>query len=230
MPEADRFAQAIEILKETGYTWQQEPVIDPASRDPVVTPGVGLTMPNGQLVPAVTLLAPAPGFDPYRTTFAIWIGQWLEEIGVSTTVDTTDFDSTFDAVFPPQTEESAQAWDLYVLGWRNFDVSLPGTSLVAFFHSREDVVTGGGFNTTGYQSPRFDEVADAFEAATDVNSAADLTKEMDLIIAGDLPYVVLFRTQIVEVYSSKVEFPTDVIMGGHSGFANAWPSAVRIEN
>jgi ABC-type transport system substrate-binding protein len=99
---------------------------------------------------------------------------------------------------------------------------------VAFFHSREDSVSGGGFNTPGYASDRFDKTANAFEAATDFESAAELTQEMDLIIAEDLPYVVLFRTQVIEAYLTRVQFPTEVIMGGHSGFPNAWPSAVVV--
>ena len=49
-----------------------------------------------------------------------------------------------DAVFPPQTDETATSWDMYMLGWGGGDVSLPGTSQVAFFHSSEDAVTGGG--------------------------------------------------------------------------------------
>ena len=71
-------------------------------------------------------------------------------------------------------------------------------------------------------------MADAFDDATDMESAAELTKEMDLILAEDLPYVVLFRTSIIEAYRTTVRFPADVIMGGHFGFPNVWPSAVRV--
>ena len=77
-------------------------------------------------------------------------------------------------------------------------------------------------------SERFDAAADAFEAATDVATAAELTMEMDLILAEELPYVVLFRTPIIEAYFANVQFPAEVIMGGHSGFPNAWPSAVQL--
>ncbi len=228
LSEADRFLDAVQILKDAGYTWDAEPIIDPENADPVGTAGVGLTMPNGTKIPEIRILAPGPGYDPFRATFSIWVEQWMNDLGIPAVADPTDFNAIVSAVFPPQTEESATAWDMYMLGWGGGDVSLPGTSQVAFFHSREDAVTGGGFNTPGYKSDRFDAVADAFEAATDVASAAELTKEMDLILAEELPYVVLFRTPIIEAYVSSVVFPANTIMGGHSGFPNGWPSAVQV--
>ena len=51
---------------------------------------------------------------------------------------------------------------------------------------------------------------------------------MDLILAEDLPYVVLFRASIIEAQRTNLEFPAQVIMGGHSGFPNVWPNAVRM--
>lgn len=228
MSEADRFLTAVQILKDAGYTWASEPVIDPENPDPVVTPGQGLTMPNGTVVPSLSILAPGPGYDPFRATFSIWVEQWLNDLGVPAVAEPTDFNAIVAATFPPQTAETALGWDMYMLGWGGGDVSLPGTSQVAFFHSREDAVEGGGFNTPGYKSERFDAVADAFEAATDVETAAELTKEMDQILAEELPYVVLFRTPIIEAYRSQVVFPADTIMGGHSGFPNGWPNAVSL--
>lgn len=228
MSEADRFLTAVQILKDAGYTWTAEPEIDPENPDPVVTPGEGLTMPNGTAIPELTILSPGPGYDPFRATFAIWMETWMKDLGMPVTAEPTDFNAIVAATFPPQTDETARAWDMYILGWGGGDVSLPGTSQVAFFHSREDAVTGGGFNTPGYNSEEFDAVADAFEAATDVETAAELTKEMDAILARDLPYVVLFRTPIIEAFNATTQFPTDTIMGGHSGFANGWPNAVQV--
>lgn len=228
MSEADRFLTAVQILKDAGYTWDSEPEIDPENPDPVVTPGEGLTMPNGTAVPEIEILAPGPGYDPFRATFSIWVEQWMNDLGIPAVAEPTDFNAIVAAVFPPQTEETALDWDIYMLGWGGGDVSLPGTSQVAFFHSREDAVSGGGFNTPGYNSEEFDATADAFEAATDVETAAELTMEMDAILARDLPYVVLFRTPIIEAFNATTQFPADTIMGGHSGFANGWPNAVQV--
>jgi ABC-type transport system substrate-binding protein len=154
--------------------------------------------------------------------------SWMQELGVPVTAEPTDFNAIVNATFPPQTPETVLQWDMFVLGWGGGDPSLPGTSQVAFFHSREDSVTGGGFNVPGYNSPEFDAAADAFEAAGTLEEAAELTQEMDAILARDLPYVVLFRTPIIEAYRSNVQFPVETIMGGQQGFPNAWPNAVDV--
>ena len=228
MSEADRFLEAVQILTDAGYTWDVEPVIDPENPDPVTASGEGLTMPNGTPVPELTILAPGPGYDPFRATFAIWMETWMKDLGIPVTAEPTDFNAIQAATFPPQTPESVLQWDMYMLGWGGGDPTLPGTSTVAFFHSREDAVTAGGFNTPGYNSEEFDATADAFEAATTIEQAAELTKEMEAILARDLPYVVLFRTPIIEAFNATTQFPTDTIMGGHSGFSNAWPNAVQV--
>lgn len=229
--EGARFETAIQILKDAGYTWTTEPVVvrdDEGTYLEVNPKGEGLTLPNGDPVQELSILTPGPGYDPFRATFSIYMESWMQEIGIPVTAEPTDFNAIVDATFPPQTPESALEWDMYVLGWGGGDPSLPGTSTRAFFHSDQDSVTGGGFNTPGYNSAEFDEVANAFDAATTIEEAAELTQEMDAILARDLPYVVLFRTPIIEAFGANVTFPAQTIMGGHQGFPNAWPNAVGV--
>jgi ABC-type transport system substrate-binding protein len=230
MDEGTRFDTAIQILKDAGYTWTTDPVV---ARDADgifidVTPGEGIVMPNGTAVPELEILAPGPGYDPFRATFSIWVEQWLNDLGIPAVAVPTDFNAITDATFPPQTPETGLAWDMYMLGWGGGDPSLPGGSTRAFFHSDQDSVEFGGFNTPGYKSDEFDAVANAFDAATTVEEAAELTKEMDAVLARDLPYVVLFRTPIIEASVGGVQFPTQTIMGGQQGFPNAWPNAVEV--
>jgi ABC-type transport system substrate-binding protein len=230
--EGERYDAAITILKDAGYTWTSEPVVnrEDLGEGPVfvdVTPGVGLTMPNGTAVPPLTLMAPGPGYDPFRATFAIWIEQWANQLGIPLSTASMAFNAISATVFDGTTPEALNAWDMYMLGWGGGDPSLPGTSLTFFFHSREDTAAGGS-NSPGYHSDRFDAASDAFEAATDLATAAELTKEMDQIIAEELPYIVLFRTPIIEAYRSGVQFPVETIMGGQQGFPNAWPNAVKV--
>jgi ABC-type transport system substrate-binding protein len=229
MDEGTRFETAIQILRDAGYTWQSDPVVN-YDADGVfvdVTPGKTLTMPNGTQVPELTLLAPGAGYDPFRATFAIWIEQWANQLGVPLTTASMAFNAISATAFDGSSSEALLAWDMYMLGWGGGDPSLPGTSLTFFFHSREDTANGGA-NSPGYRSTRFDQTSDAFEAATDLATAAQLTKEMDAIIAEELPYIVLFRTPIIEAFRAGVEFPVQTIMGGHQGFPNAWPNAVRV--
>lgn len=226
--EGERFEMAVEILRNAGYSWQVEPEIDPLSATPVIVPGEGLTMPNGERVPGLKILSPRMGDDRFRATFAIHMEEGMRKLGIPVEVAASSFDSIIEAVFRPQTAEAALEWDLYILGWGRMDVASPGASQVIWFHSSEDTVRTGGFNTTGYRSEEFDAVADAFSSATDLATAAELTMRMEAIIARDLPYLVLFRTPVIEAIRSNVVFPVETIMGGHAGFARAWPNAVQL--
>jgi len=231
MSTADRLDAAIAILREAGYTWSTEPVVvrDLDGVFVEVNPrGEGLTMPNGQRVPELAVLAPGEEHDPYRATYATHLESQAQEIGIPIVAELTDFDSIVAAVFPPQTPESVLQWDLYMLAWGSGTPVPPGILLRAIFHSDQDTVEYGGFNTTGYRSPEFDETANAFDAATDAITAGAMTRDMEAIIARDLPYVVLFRIPILEGYRSRVRFPVANVLSGHSGFANVWPSAVEM--
>jgi len=228
--EGERFETAIQIMKDAGYTWDVEPVVsrDDDGNYTDTSPGSGLRNPDGSAVPELTLLAPGPGYDPFRATFSIWVEQWANDLGIPLVAEPTDFNAIVDATFPPQTPETALEWDMYMLGWGGGDPSLPGTSSVAFFHSREDAVAGGGFNTPGFNNADFDAAADAFEASTTLEDAQTYTFEMERILQEEVPYVVLFRTPIIEAFGTNVAFPVDTIMGGMQGFPNAWPSSVQI--
>lgn len=228
--ESQRFEGALQALRDAGYTWDTEPSVqyDAAGNATGTVAGEGLTMPNGEKVPELEILAPGQEEDPYRATFASWIGTRLNELGIPAVVVPADFSSIIASVFPPQTPETALGWDMYVLGWGQIAPALPGLSQVAFFHSREDAVLGGGFNTSGFNNPDFDAAANAFEAATTVEEARRWTWEMERILAEELPYVVLFRPAVIEAFTSAVQFPAEVIMGGHHAYPKAWPNAVRI--
>lgn len=229
-PDADcgelRFNEAIGILKDAGYTWDVEPAYNPGAGKG--EGAEGLRGPDGALIPELELLAPGPGYDPLRATFSQWIATFADGLGIRINARPTDFNAIIANVFPPQTPESILEWDLYILGWGGGDPSLPATSSVAFFHSREDAVTGGGFNTPGYASDEFDAAADAFEAATDLETAQELTFQIEEILTRDMPYVWLFRAPIIEAYRSSLEFPVDDIYGGLQSFPNGFPGAVKV--
>ena len=230
MDEADRYEAAVAMLSDAGYTWEIEPevVIDQEGSFVDITPGAGLTLPNGVPIPELTILA-APGSveDPMRVTFALWIEQWMADLGMSVSTEPTDFETIIDTVVSPDSSETATSWDLHVLGWGRPDVALPGLTLVALFHSRNGVDVGGS-NTTAYASPEFDAAADSFVASSTVEEAVRWTKEMERIISEDLPYLPLFRAPVIEGFGSHVDFAVDAIMGGHGSVPTAWPATIRI--
>ena len=68
-------------------------------------------MPNGEPVPAMEVLAPSAGYDPLRSTFAIWIERWLSEVGIPLRANLTGFNVIVEKVF------DQQDFDMWILGW-----------------------------------------------------------------------------------------------------------------
>jgi ABC-type transport system substrate-binding protein len=207
LSRGDRIAQAVALLKGAGFTWQTEPKMSQDGKF-VEVEGKGLKMPNGQPVPSLEILAPSPGYDPLRSTFAIWIERWLNEVGIPTKARLTGFNVIVETINDPD------RFDIWILGW---GLSLFPDYLEAFFHSRHSVP--GGHNRGGYSNPEFDKLADELLTETDLNEARKKAFKMQEFLADDLPYVVLFTTPVLETYrSDRLKFPyTQTLNGLQSG-------------
>ena len=203
MTRAERVARAVELLKGAGFTWETEPRVSEDGRF-VEQRGEGLKMPNGEPVPEMEVLAPSAGYDPLRSTFAIWIERWMTEVGIPLRADLTGFNLIVEKVF------DQQDFDLWILGW---SLTLFPDYLEAFFHSRHADLEG--LNAGGYSNPEFDRLADELLEETDLETARRQVFEMQSFLAEELPYVVLFTTPIVETYrSDRIEFPYTENLGG----------------
>ena len=203
MTRGERIARTVELLKGAGFTWETEPRVSEDGRF-VEQRGEGLKMPNGQPMPAISILAPSPGYDPLRSTFAIWIERWLNEVGIPVHADLTGFNLIVEKVF------DQQDFDMWILGW---GLSLYPDYLESFFHSRHSGLEG--HNAGGYNNPEFDRLADELLAETDVEAARNLVFELQAFLAEDLPYVPLFDTPLVEAYrSDQVDYPYTHSLGG----------------
>ncbi len=217
MTRAERIGRAVELLREAGFTWETEPQVSEDGNF-VEQQGEGLKMPNGEPVPPMELLAPSPGYDPLRSTFAIWIERWLSEVGIPLRANLTGFNVIVDKVF------NQQDFDMWILGW---GLSAFPDYLEAFFHSRHSELEG--HNPGGYNNPEFDRLADELLAETDLEEARRQVFEMQAFIAEDLPYVALFDTPIVETYrSERIDFPYTETWGGLQSAAGM-PSLVNFK-
>jgi ABC-type transport system substrate-binding protein len=206
----ERFTQAVQILKDGGFTWDVDPQWDPDNQELLAGTGTGLKDPGGATVPELELLAPGPGYDPLRSTYSVWIAEWASNLGIPVKANPTGFSVIVDKAFA--LGEEALNWDMYILGWGLGDASLP-TFHESFFASYQDSAEGG-FNTPGYANDRVDELAAELLAASDVNTARAAVQEMDRIIVEEAPYVVLFQTPILEAYRTTLMFPfTDSLDG-----------------
>ena len=198
----ERTEKVVKLLKEAGFTWEKEPKV--SENGTVEQEGEGLKMPNGEPMPKLEILSPSPGYDPLRSTFAIWIERWLNDIGIPARAKLTDFNVIVERIRDPE------GFDIWILGWglSNFP-----DYLEAFFHSRN--AEGDGLNRGGYSNPEFDALADALLAETDLNAARDQVFKMQEFLADDLPYVVLFTTPLLETYrADRLEFPYTETLGG----------------
>lgn len=214
----ERVKEAVSILKEAGYSWEVEPQVD-VERNEVTRRGRGLKMPDGSLVEEFELLAPGPGYDPLRATFAIWIERWANEVGIPVRVRLTDFSLIVDRVF------TKQDFDAWMLGWSLGSPAFP-TFFNAFFHSRYS--EPGGFNAQGYSNPEYDALVEKFLATLDIEEAREVAFRLQEILAKDLPYIVLFDTEIVEAYRrDRVKYPFTKVLGGIQ-FLDGMPSSVHL--
>jgi peptide/nickel transport system substrate-binding protein len=209
--EFERLERAVGILREAGYSWQQEPAVtrDDDGEPVDIQAGSGLTMPDGQPVPDLELLTPGPGYDPLRATYGVWIERWAQELGIPLRANLTGFGVIVDAVFVDPEPD----WDLYILGWSLGNPAIP-TFYESFFHSRHAIP--GGNNAPAFQNAEFDAAVDRFMAAATEEEAYEiLWSEVEPILAEELPYTVLFDTPILEFYRrAEVIWPFTETIGG----------------
>ncbi|MCS7198282.1 MAG: ABC transporter substrate-binding protein [Candidatus Bipolaricaulota bacterium] len=208
LKEAEKAAQAIELLKKAGFTWEVEPKVDIAGNR--VTPGRGLKY-KGKAVAPFELLAPHQGYDPLRATFALHIEERLNKIGIPVKVNLTGFNTIANRVF------DEQKFDAWILGW-----GLGGTFpdyLVEFFHSRNSGL--GGFNPQGYNNPEYDKIAEEFEKACELSKLKELAFKMQEMLSDELPYVPLFNAPLFEAYRADVivgeRMPYEKVLDGIQG-------------
>ncbi len=208
LSRGERIAQAVELLKSAGFTYEEEPEISEDGNF-VSKQGRGLKMPDGSPVPEMTLLAPSAGYDPMRSTFAIWVDRWLNDIGIPVRAHLTGFNVIVDALF---SDDVAEDLDMWILGW---GLSIFPDYLENFFHSRHSPEIGDGYNWGGYANNQFDDLAIGLLSETTIDGARDKAFQLQEFLAEDLPYVPLFTTPKLDAYRpSRVEFPYTSVLGG----------------
>ncbi len=204
----ERLNSAVGILRDAGWTWDVEPRWDPDAGD-VMPEGEGLRGPDGTPVEPLELLTPGPGYDPLRATYGLFIADWANALGIPVEAEPTGFSVIVDRVFGPVD------WDMYILGW---GLTIFPDHLADFFDSRADSATFGGYNIPGYSNPDIDRLGDRLKAETDLNEAAAIARQMDDLLAEEVPYVVLFTTPVLEAFRTTLDFPSTSALDGLQNF------------
>lgn len=216
MTRGERIQLATELLKKAGFSWRKEPVIHDAKADRY-EPGEGLILPNGTPLQPFEMLAPAPGYDPLRATFALWIERWAAELGIPLKARLTDFNTISTRVFDEQN------FDMFMLGW---SLGLYPDHLYLFFHSAQGEM--GGFNAGGYNNPEYDKVAEAVRDASDLETAKRVVFQAQEFLADEVPYIVLFDTPVMEAFRrDHVQFPYTEVLGGLQ-YVNGLQTTVKL--
>jgi len=197
MTRKQRLEYAIAILEQAGYTFEGDvkPTFDDTGNS--VVPGGRLIMPDGTPVPNLTLIAPSAGYDPLRSTFAIWIETWLNEFGIPVTAELSGFNVLVPRIFVEQD------FDMYILGW---SLGIFPDYLRDFFAEDQAVVDGN--NAGGYVNPEFEELANNILTCSTFEECKEYSDAIQVLLSTENPYVVLFDTGIIEAYrSASIEFP-----------------------
>ena len=200
-----RVNMAVEVLKEAGWTWTTEPAYNADTED--VDPGIGITMPNGEPMPELTILGPGPAYDPLRATFNQWISEWARELGMPVKSELTGFNTILGPVFVDSD------FDMYILGWSLGNVAFPDY-FEAFWHSRNCTAETGNSNTPCFKNDAYDALVDEFMLTADVTRAQELVFEMQILLADQRPYIPLFYKQVQDLALSRVHYPYIDTLGG----------------
>jgi ABC-type transport system substrate-binding protein len=210
-----RIKGAVTLLKGAGFSWDQEPRFDQATG---VVPGIGLKLPSGEHVAEIKLLAPAASFDPLRASAALWIERWLKEAGIPVATELGVSSEILRRVFVQK--------DFQMVLLQSSLANYPAY-LVSLFHSQ------GPNNAGGYSNPEYNAIAEQFFVETDLAGAQDKARQLQRLIATDLPVLPLFNVPLLEAYRGDVvkwAF-TDVLNGvqGYFQGINGALSYTRVE-
>ncbi len=180
----ERIRKAHQLLKEGGYTWEDPPV----NAEGEVVRGEDIHLPDGSEMKRLTILTPPADYDPQRAMVGIMIQEWLKMLGISVTSKPMPLGSLIQQV------KTRHDFDLFVLGYGN--LSLDPDYLRNFFISKNSKPKG--WNTSGYNNPRFDRIADASADAMNREKRRQLIWEMQEILMNDLPWFPLYTPKLAE--------------------------------
>lgn len=207
---------ALRILEDAGFRWDQVPDVSADS----TSPGIGLRMPDGSLVPQMDLLVEDSTENPFAIVYGTSLEEQASELGMPLRVERLNVSSLTDRIFSGPAD-----WDMLITSWDLGDMILP-TYFQDLFASWNDASVGG-LNLPGYTSEEFDRLAEELNRTTDVGRARQIVWQMDAIVTGDRPYIPLYTPNLTEALGPEISLPIGGFLGGLQGLAGAPWLAIR---
>lgn len=192
MDAAGRLARAVELLRASGYGWQQEPSIAEGGR--------GLSGPGGSTLPSLELLA--PDSDAARTAAAAYVEQKALLLGMPLRMLSLPEDGLDYAVL------SSEEYDLAVMGFRVG--AFPGY-LCDWFGAGGTFTQGSGLMTA---------LCGELKATSDLEAARRLVQEMQIALAQEVPMVPLYSVAAEDRFQG-ITYPFAEVLGGLSDAGGA---------
>ncbi len=212
MSEGERITEAVRILTEAGFSWDVAPSYNDgggSSKSAGVVYGEGMKLPDGTYFPEITMQAPGPGYDPLRATSAVYIEQWMRQLGIPVTMEYTPFNTI-------RANENSGDFDIIMLGW---GLGVFPSYLCDFFTGSTGVADGS--DNIAYVSPTLNQQCKAFYEATDLEVARQIAFDMQVTIATELPYITLFTNPIYDAYATTIDYPFTTVFDGIQGIYGA---------
>ena len=142
---------------------------------------------------------------------ATLIKEQLAEIDVAIDILVLDLNTFYAYIYAPQN-------DMYDIGFQEEEPGPKSEWIWEFARSFE--AGGGGWNTSYYYNPEFDEALDKMLSERDPDKQKELLLDMQMMIAEDLPYGFLYRAEALNPVSDKFEGYVEAM--GLSSWINPW--------
>jgi ABC-type transport system substrate-binding protein len=196
-----RLLEAVRLLKNGGYSWDQEPSANVA--------GSGIQRPGEFRVPPLTLLTSEQ--DDLRYRVAQYIAQWVQFLGLTVEVKTRNPDDLLFSVY------GAGDYDMALLGWH----------LSAYPSYLCDWFLPWDANPLAYNGDRIRSACEAWAQSMDLETAKASASEIQSILMSDLPLIPLYSEVRFDAYRN-VRYPFSKVIDGLGGLYGAPGLAIPI--
>jgi len=178
MDRQERIRQAQKILIDAGYRWEKPPMDDRGR----IRKGIGLKLPDGKPMPALTILTHSAEYDTEIAATGNAMQEWLKAFGIPISRKPMTFRGMMHRI------RYERDFDMFIMGWRN--LSLDPDYLRRFFHSSYD--RPNKRNDTGYNNSEFDVMAERQDKTMDPGIRRGIVLDLQTRLMRDLPYVPLY--------------------------------------